>query len=235
MKSGNHPDRFLPSVASFLLQSFFFFFWTTCSAHTSTQCFFLNLRIKEGSLIIECQYQDHVMKDVTYHSSDAIPKSLQHRINALLLHPSDAVGKLVMSKKSCSPLAWDTNLYLHCQYHHLDNLSQTQYLPWQTSAYSREMFFLLMEWSPRGARPQPTTHFNILISNYTHWLTTRTKCFVQYTSILDFWEIQQSICIYLSQLVTWHASCHTWCDFNIVRSNGLLQHFSNFFWKGLCG
>lgn len=125
MKSGNHPDRFLPSVASFLLQSFFFFFWTTCSAHTSTQCFFLNLRIKEGSLIIECQYQDHVMKDVTYHSSDAIPKSLQHRINALLLHPSDAVGKLVMSKKSCSPLAWDTNLYLHCQYHHLEPVTNT--------------------------------------------------------------------------------------------------------------
>lgn len=109
--------HYLPSVLSFLLQSFFFLFWTTCSAHTSTQCFFLNLRIKVGSLVIERQYQDHTKrgKSCPYHSSDAIPRSLQHRINALLLHPSDAVGRPVISKKSCSPLAWDTNLHSYGQ------------------------------------------------------------------------------------------------------------------------
>jgi hypothetical protein len=46
----------------------------------------------------------------TYQSSEAIPKSLQHLINALLLQPSEAVGKPELSKKSCSPLACETNL-----------------------------------------------------------------------------------------------------------------------------
>lgn len=46
----------------------------------------------------------------TYHSSEAIPRSLQHRIKALLLQPSDAVGSPELSKKSCSPRACDTNL-----------------------------------------------------------------------------------------------------------------------------
>lgn len=49
--------------------------------------------------------------DDTCHSSEAIPRSLQHRINALLLQPSDAVGSPELSKKSCSPRACDTNLY----------------------------------------------------------------------------------------------------------------------------
>lgn len=114
-------------------------------------------------------------KRYPYHSSDAIPKSLQHRINALLLHPSDAVGRPVISKKSCSPLAWDTNLHSYCQpflpflpSSLTSTHTHTKYLPWQTSAYSREMFFLLMEWSPRGARPQPNSTYEYPLSISTN-------------------------------------------------------------------
>ena len=45
-----------------------------------------------------------------YHNSEAIPKSLQHLINAFDLQPSVAVGKPEGSKKVCSPLAIETNL-----------------------------------------------------------------------------------------------------------------------------
>jgi hypothetical protein len=48
--------------------------------------------------------------DSTNQSSLATPKSLQHRINALLLHASVAVGMPEGSKYSCSPLAIPTNL-----------------------------------------------------------------------------------------------------------------------------
>ena len=46
----------------------------------------------------------------THQSSLAIPRSLQHLINALLLHASVAVGIPAGSKYSCSPLAIATNL-----------------------------------------------------------------------------------------------------------------------------
>jgi hypothetical protein len=45
-----------------------------------------------------------------HQSSLAIPRSLQHLINALLLHASVAVGIPEGSKYSCSPLATATNL-----------------------------------------------------------------------------------------------------------------------------
>lgn len=41
---------YLPKTSSFFFQTFFFFFVVTCSAHTSTQYFFLNLRMNTGSL-----------------------------------------------------------------------------------------------------------------------------------------------------------------------------------------
>ena len=47
---------------------------------------------------------------VTYQSSLAIPRSLQHLINALLLQASVAVGIPEGSKYSCSPLAIATSL-----------------------------------------------------------------------------------------------------------------------------
>lgn len=52
--------------------------------------------------------RDECMKP--YQSSLAIPKSLQHRIRALLLHPSAAVGIPDGSKYSFSPLAMATSL-----------------------------------------------------------------------------------------------------------------------------
>jgi len=49
-------------------------------------------------------------QDPTDHSSLAIPKSLQHRIKALLLHASVAVAIPAASKYSCSPRAMATSL-----------------------------------------------------------------------------------------------------------------------------
>ena len=47
---------------------------------------------------------------LAYQSSLAIPRSLQHLINALLLQASVAVGIPEGSKYSCSPLAIPTSL-----------------------------------------------------------------------------------------------------------------------------
>lgn len=58
------------------------------STKTSTQYFCLNCRMKRGS-----------------QSSDAMPKSLQHRMRALDLAPSEAVAMPFGSKYSCSPRA----------------------------------------------------------------------------------------------------------------------------------
>ena len=46
----------------------------------------------------------------THQSSLAIPRSLQQRIRALLLHPSVAVGSPSALKNVCSPLATETSL-----------------------------------------------------------------------------------------------------------------------------
>lgn len=46
----NNSDCNIPISPSFRRQSFFFFFVARCSAQTSTQYFFLNLRMKPGSL-----------------------------------------------------------------------------------------------------------------------------------------------------------------------------------------
>jgi hypothetical protein len=46
-------------------------------------------------------------------SSDAMPRSLQHRIKALDLQPSVAVGIPSGSKYCCSPRAIETSLTLH--------------------------------------------------------------------------------------------------------------------------
>jgi len=66
-----------------------------------------------------------------------MPKSLQHLINALLLHPSLAVGIPLGSKKVCSPLATLTNLPPATKPHSLVTI------PFNTVI------------SPRGTRPQP--------------------------------------------------------------------------------
>ena len=52
----------------------------------------------------------HNKYDKPYQSSLAIPKSLQHLMRALLLHPSAAVGIPEGSKYSFSPLAMATSL-----------------------------------------------------------------------------------------------------------------------------
>lgn len=63
------------------------------STNTSTQCFFLKSRMKRGS-----------------QSSEAIPRSLQHRMRAFDFAPSEAVAIPLGSKYSCSPRAVATNL-----------------------------------------------------------------------------------------------------------------------------
>ncbi|KAJ2965355.1 hypothetical protein NUW58_g10899 [Xylaria curta] len=44
------------------------------------------------------------------HSSEAMPRSLQHRISAFDLQPSAAVDTPSSLKYCCSPRAWATNL-----------------------------------------------------------------------------------------------------------------------------
>jgi hypothetical protein len=115
---------------SLLRQSFFFFLVGICSAKISMHDLALNSRMKRGS-----------------QSSLAMPRSLQHRMRALLLHASVAVGIPEGSKYSCSPRAIATSLPKH------------------TSAYSRLTIFGLTKVSLRGARPQapgPKALFKIL-------------------------------------------------------------------------
>lgn len=101
----SHPAHFPPVATpvslngyskagiSFLLQSFLFLPLFASSTHTSTQCFALKVRMKRGS-----------------QSSEAIPRSLQHRISALDLAPSVAVATPSGEKYSCSPRAVETKL-----------------------------------------------------------------------------------------------------------------------------
>ncbi len=65
---------------------------------------------------VPTQSQQRTMSDrlnSTYQSSEAIPKSLQHRIKAFDFAPSCAVEIPDGSKYSCSPLATATNLAPH--------------------------------------------------------------------------------------------------------------------------
>lgn len=79
--------------SSFLIKCFRLFFVTWCSTIISLPISDMNFLMKRGS-----------------HSSDAIPRSLQHRINAFDLQPSVAVGMPSGSKYCCSPRAIETNL-----------------------------------------------------------------------------------------------------------------------------
>lgn len=81
------------TTSSFLLTIFLFFFVVTCSTQTSVVMSVKHFLINRGS-----------------QSSDAIPRSLQHRIRALDLQPSVAVGIPSGSKYCCSPRAIETSL-----------------------------------------------------------------------------------------------------------------------------
>ena len=105
--------------ASFRLHSFLFF-PPVPSAQTSAAYLPLNSLINLGS-----------------HSSLAMPRSLQHRMSALDLAPSEAVAMPLGSKYSCSPRAVDTKR------------------PRQTRIHSRETILGPTLVSPRGARPHP--------------------------------------------------------------------------------
>jgi hypothetical protein len=86
--------RWLPRPITSKDNATHFFFVDKCSAKTSTPCCALNSRMKRGS-----------------QSSDAMPRSLQQRMSALLLHASVAVGMPDGSKYSCSPRAIATSLF----------------------------------------------------------------------------------------------------------------------------
>jgi len=67
--------------------------------------------MKRGSLNDSLSKNDKIQHhDIIDQSSLAIPKSLQHLINALLLHASVAVAIPEGSKYSCSPRATATSL-----------------------------------------------------------------------------------------------------------------------------
>jgi hypothetical protein len=71
--SSLQPQRSVLSIVIYILTSLKGYL--TCSTHTSLVSFPVNSRINRGS-----------------QSSLAMPKSLQHRMSALDLHPSVAVG-----------------------------------------------------------------------------------------------------------------------------------------------
>ena len=83
-------------LSSFLSTIFLFFFVLACSTQISFVILLVNSLMKRGS-----------------QSSDAMPRSLQHRIKALDLQPSVAVGIPSGSKYCCSPRAIETSLTLH--------------------------------------------------------------------------------------------------------------------------
>ena len=92
----------------------------------------------------------------THHSSLAIPRSLQQRIRALLLHASVAVGMPFGSKYSCSPRAIPTSLHMQrgqvtCEQHR----AWRTHLPRQTNAYSLLTLRAPTDVSLRGANPHP--------------------------------------------------------------------------------
>ena len=80
--------------SSLRMKCFLRFLVVTCSTNVSLPRSAMNLLMNLGS-----------------HSSDAIPRSLQHRIRAFDLQPSVAVGMPSGSKYCCSPLAIDTSLW----------------------------------------------------------------------------------------------------------------------------
>jgi hypothetical protein len=91
----------------------YFFFEAACSVHASTQCAALNVLMNPGSLDTRHSHQYHLVSEGekgTDQSSLAIPKSLQHLMRALDLHPSVAVGSPSGLKNVCSPLATLTSL-----------------------------------------------------------------------------------------------------------------------------
>jgi hypothetical protein len=79
--------------SSFLSQICFFFLLIMCSTQTCFAFSFMNFRMYRGS-----------------QSSLATPRSLQHRMRALDLQPSVAVGIPSGSKYCCSPRATETSL-----------------------------------------------------------------------------------------------------------------------------
>jgi len=131
----------------------YFVFCLACSTHTSTQCFALNSLIKVGS-----------------HSSLAMPRSLQHRIRALDLQASVAVGMPDSSKYSCSPRATETSLLVsHIHPHQYQN-----YVP-----------------SQADQSPFPTDDplVNMRLSSWCKSPPSRSKCSIQCTTILDLGKI----------------------------------------------
>ena len=147
------------ALSSFLSTIFLFFLVLTCSTHISFVILFVNSLMKRGS-----------------QSSEAIPKSLQHRIKALDLQPSVAVGIPSGSKYCCSPRAMETSR------------------PWTMSPYSLVTSFPVTILSPLGAKPQPpgpNALFNIrlyLISGkymIPSGFTSTSSCVMGASSVSD--------------------------------------------------
>lgn len=131
----------------------------TCSTNTSTQYSFLNSRMNRGS-----------------HNSLATPRSLQQRINALLLQASVAVGIPEGSKYSCSPRAIPTSLSE--QGFELDISEIRLRLPPETN---------------QSILPTDYLWTNIRFATRSQAPTTRTESPVQNPAILDFWEVNHTV------------------------------------------
>jgi hypothetical protein len=116
-------------------------------------------------------------KKKPYQSSLAMPRSLQQRMSALLLHPSVAVGIPFGSKYSCSPRAMLTRLQIH-------------------ALNTPHCIFNVLYLPPHAYKRVLSTHnfwSNIRITSWGQAPPTRAECLVEYTAIFDFRKIQQTV------------------------------------------
>lgn len=156
-------------TSSFLIQCFRLFFVTTCSTIVSFAISAKNLRMNRGS-----------------QSSEAIPKSLQHRIRAFDLQPSVAVGMPSGSKYCCSPRAIDTSLYLRQR----SSTGYREKVSPNSPSTAHERIF------PRDQRLRDDR-----LTPRRQTPPSRTERFVQYPSILDLREVHDAVGLDLDVVV----------------------------------
>lgn len=153
-----------------------FFLVGTCSANTSKQYLALNSRMKRGSLNGSLSKNHKIQcHDIIDQSSLAIPRSLQHLINALLLHASVAVAIPEGSKYSCSPRATATSLVS------FSVAIKKKYLANQPSKTDKR----ILSTNNLGA--------DISLTSGSQPPSTWTECFIQNSTIFDLRKINETI------------------------------------------
>lgn len=175
----------------------YFFLVGTCSANTSTQYFALNSRMKRGS-----------------QSSLAMPRSLQHRISALLFTASVAVGMPLGSKYSCSPRATATSLMECCQ----DRTEMQCKSNAPSEAHKR-----ILSAHNLGS--------HVRLASRCKTPSSRSEGPVEHATILDLRQVYQSVCTLPGSANSTRSLTrviHTRLHLDIQRVNGREQNIGNF-------